>query len=59
MVQELFHILDCTIGTFPEWEGEVKLRLSSSFSLLLHTEHLLPETKFFVVDADYLESSVK
>lgn len=37
MVQELFRILGCTIGQLPEWEGEAKLGLTSSFSLLVHT----------------------
>lgn len=50
VVQELFHILGCSIGQLPEWEGEVRLWPICSFSLLVHA-YLLSETKFFSVDA--------
>lgn len=33
MVQELCCMLGCTIGQLPEWEGEVNLGFTSSFSL--------------------------
>lgn len=59
IVQELFCILDCSIGQLPEYEGEIGLWLSWSFSLLVHTYHLLSETRFFRVDAYHLEPSVK
>lgn len=59
MVQELFHILGCSIGQLPEWEGEIRLWLTCSFSLLVHAYHLLSETKFFIVDAYHLKPSVK
>lgn len=50
VVQELFHILGCSIGQLPEWEGEIRLWPICSFSLLVHA-YLLSETKFFSVDA--------
>lgn len=59
MVQELLHIPGCTIGQLPEWEGGAELRPTSSFSVLVHTEHLLSKTKFFIVDACHLKSFVK
>lgn len=55
IVQEL----GCSIGQLPEREGEIRLWLTCSFSLLVHAYHLLYEIRFFSVDAYHLEPSVK
>lgn len=59
VVQKLFCILGCSIGQLPEWEGKITLRLTCSFSLLVHAYHLLSKTKFVIVGAYHLEPSVK
>lgn len=59
IVQELFCILGCSVGQLPGWEGEIRLWLTCSFSLLVNAYHPLPETRFFSVDAYDLEPSVK
>lgn len=58
VVQELFCILGCSIGQLPEWEGEMRLWLTCSFSLLVHA-YLFCETRYFRVDVCHLEPSVK